>query len=169
MRFYTLNVFVFLLALSIVAMPARAVDTVETTTIEAGAKNKKESPHYFLGVLEFEGSAVILSKIAAAHPRAYGNAFILSSPFVAALAGTNSRTQFFSTVAVLAGIGAYNRSLAERSKSTIFRNNMILFNTLLVSGISYALIKNHSDVNEGSEVVVTPTADGAMIFLARTF
>ena len=161
---------IVLSALALGAHPALAADAVDSTSTQTEEKRGKSVAEFVVGVLVVEAGLALVSRIAAEDALAYGTVLVVSSPFAIRFANAKQRKQSYVTFAVMAGIGAYNISLADKSEDQAFRDNMILYNGLLAGGIAYALIKEkRADRREGNEVLAAPLVDGAMIFLARRF
>lgn len=131
---------------------------------------KSLSKDTLLWIATLEGSAALMSKLAADRPRAYGNILIFTSPLFAAMAGPKNKTDFILGTLFLAGMGAYNLSIADKGKSTIFRNNMILYNTIFLPAIAYVVYKElHTDSKHSTRIIPAALPDGAMLFVSRAF
>lgn len=157
-------------ALTFGTHPTLAADSVESAPAQAEEKRGNGVAEFVAAVLVVETGVALVSRIAAEDALAYGTVFVVASPSVIAFADAKQRKQSYAAFAVMAGIGAYNISLADESEDRAFRHNMILYNGLLACSLVYSLIKEkRAEERAGNEVVTAPLADGAVIFWARRF
>jgi hypothetical protein len=119
-----------------------------------------------------ELGAAGMSYLASQNPRSYGSTFVLLSPFLAGFGESRkSPGQYMVSIAILAGYGAYNGSMKDEKESTVFRNNMILFNAAIVATLinpqyfeSTSTVRNREQVFSFGAV-----RKGGVIYLRHVF
>jgi len=110
-----------------------------------------EGPSDLEWLLYSELGAAAMSYWASEEPETYGGAMILASPLFAAFGeSSKTTTEYGLGIAVFAGYGAYNISLKDEKKSTIFRNNFLLFNAVLLTAYFTKDSSSANALNESS-------------------
>lgn len=118
----------------------------------AADENAKIKSDHFLDTgydqfLMLEFALGVTSSIAASDPEGFGEAVIILSPLFAAMGMETGFTwpKFIFGTTILAGYGAWNKSMRDEENSKVFRNNMIFYNALYLTAWSMNKYHEHSD------------------------
>ena len=116
----------------------------------------------------FEGIMAFGFLVVSDNPKEWGNLWIASSPFIAAMGIEETEypvATYIATVAVLAGYGNWLTKQEDEKKSETFKKQFLVFNAIMIPVWAYGRLSDRDESAEPSQFLLEadPIAQGAKL------